>query len=145
MNNLVLRLPNSAAGQATVGGFRVLAIGLLIPIGLIHLSLAPAYGIGAAYIGDLFYATFYATLVAAIGIAIGVRGSWLLGLLTSAGALAGLVTAATVGLPNFTESFQAPKAMLSIVLEAGFVVLFAVAALIRPTAVFGMRARTTDA
>jgi hypothetical protein len=141
MNNVVIQLPESTAGQAAVGGFRMLAVGLLVPIGLIHLNLAPAYGIGAAYIGFLFYATFYATLVAAVGIAVGVRGSWILGLLASAGALGGLVTAATVGLPNFTESFHAPKAMLSIVLEASFVVLFAAAAAIRPAAVFAKRTR----
>jgi hypothetical protein len=145
MSNLLIRLPKSPVGQATVGGFRVAAVGLLIPIGLIHLSLAPAYGIGAAYIGDLFYATFYATLVAAIGIVIGIRGSWVLGLLASAGALGGLVTAATVGLPNFTESFQAPKAMLSLVLEGSFVALFAIAAVIRPAAVFGVRTRPLGA
>ncbi len=143
MNSLVLRLPDSKAGQTAVGGFRILAVALLIPIGLIHLSLAPAYGIGAAYIGDLFYATFYATLVAGIGIVVGIRGSWILGLLVASGALVGLVTAATVGLPNFTESFQAPRAMLSIVLEGGFVALFAVAAFIRPRAVFGRRAHTS--
>jgi hypothetical protein len=138
MSNVVIRMPDSTLGQVTVGGFRALAVGLLIPIGLIHLSLAPAYGIGAAYIGFLFYATFYATLIAAAGIAIGVRGSWIVGLLASVGAVAGLVTAATVGLPNFTESFQAPKAMLSLVLELGFIALFAAAAVIRPAAAFGV-------
>jgi hypothetical protein len=143
MSNVVLRLPKSSVGQATVGGFRIAAAALLIPIGLIHLNLAPEYGIGAAYIGFLFYATFAATLVAAAGIVVGVRGGWILGGLVSVGAIAGLVTASTIGLPHFTESFQAPRAMLSLVLEAAFVALFAVAAVIRPAAVFATRAGTT--
>lgn len=143
MNNVVIRLPRSRVGQVSVGGFRVAAVGLLLPIGLIHLSLAPVYGAGAAYIGFLFYATFAATLVASAGILGGIRGSWILGLLVSSGAIGGLVTAATVGLPNFTDSFQAPKSMLSILLEGSFVALFAIAAVIRPRPVFGMPAVTT--
>jgi hypothetical protein len=141
MNSVVTPLPDSGVGQVAVGGFRVAAIGLLVPIGLIHLSLAHAYGLGAAYIGFLFYATFVATLLAAAGIAVGVRGAWIVGLLASAGALGGLVMSATVGLPNFTDSFQAPKAMLSLVLEATFVGLFVIAAAIRPRAVLAMPAR----
>jgi hypothetical protein len=70
------------------------------------------------------------------------RGSWILGLLVSVGAVAGLVTAATIGLPSFTDSFQAPNAMSSLLLEGAFVVLFAVGAAIRPAAVFGTRSST---
>jgi hypothetical protein len=142
MNNLVIQFPGSTAGRAAVAVVRMAAVALLIPIGLIHLDLAPEYGIGVAYIGFLFYATFSATLVAAIGIAAGVRGSWLLGLLASLGAIAGLVTSATVGLPDFTESFRAPNALLSLVLEGSFVALFAIAAAVRPRAVLGLRTRS---
>ncbi len=137
VNAVVSRLPNSISGQAAVAGFRLGAVALLLPIGVIHLRLAPTYGLGAAYIGFLFYATFAASLVAAAGIVIGIRGSWIVGLLTAIGAIAGLLTSATVGLPSFTDSFTAPRAMLSLVLEASFVALFALGAALRPRAVLG--------
>ncbi len=128
---LLLSLPRGRTERALTGGVRLVGGGLLVAIGLIHLVLAPTYSIAAGYIGALFYVTCAVAWLTAAAVLAGVRGAWLVGAATALGAFVGLLLSITVGLPGFTDSLSAPYAILSLVLEAAFVGLYAAAALAR--------------
>jgi len=118
---------------------RVVGAGLLVAIGLIHLSLAPTYILVATYIGILFYVTCAVAWLSALAILVGVRGAWLVDALLSAGTMSGLVLASTTGLPAFMDSLSAPLATLSLALEGGFLALYASAAIARRSPVLSGR------
>jgi hypothetical protein len=140
-SHALLALPTGPLGRALAGGARLGGAALLVSIGLIHLVLAPTYYQAAAYIGALFYVMCGVAWVSAAAMLVGVRGAWVIGALASLGAFAGLLLAATVGLPGFTDSLSAPYATLALVLEAGFVALYAVAAVARRSLLLDLRVR----
>lgn len=129
---LRLRLPRAPLRRAASLGFRGAATALLIAVGVIHLSLAPTYLEGAAYVGVLFFVTAVVAWVTALAVAVGLRGAWVLGGATCTGAAAGLVASLTVGLPGgFRDSLAAPGAKLSLLSEGAFISLYLVAATVR--------------
>lgn len=128
---LLLTFPSSPIGKAVTGAARLIGAGLLVAIGLIHLALAPQYYPAAAYIGVLFYVTCVGAWLTALAMIGGLRGAWLLGGLIAAAAFGALVLSSTVGLPGFIDSFSAPWAMLSLLLEGLFVVLYLALAIVR--------------
>ncbi len=128
---VLLSLPDGRGGRALTGGARLAGGALLVGIGIIHLVLAPTYSQAAGYVGALFYVTCGVAWLAAAAILAGVRGAWIIGGATALGAFVALLLSTTVGLPGFTDSLSAPYAVLSLVLEAAFVVLYAVAAVAR--------------
>lgn len=136
---LLLRLPGSLLGRALTGGARLVGAGLLVAIGAVHLILAPQYYPAAAYIGVLFYVTCAAAWLTAAAVLGGLRGAWLVGALIAAGAFGALVTSATVGLPGFVDSFDAPWAMLSLLIEGLFVAVYVALALVRRTPTLSLR------
>ena len=105
---------------------RRLAAGSLGIVGLIHLILAPEYFSEQAYIGVLFVLGAIALFAFALRLW---RGddvpSWLLGALTMAGMGIGFVLSRTVGLPGFHEGEWELSGIVSLLLEAGFVVFAA--------------------
>lgn len=125
-NRLTVNWPERHAPRALTLGLRVVGAVLLVFVGLIHLSLAPDYYLQAQYIGVLFYVNCVASWLTAALILVGIRGVWILGALIAAGAGVALTVAATVGLPSFTDMFSAPHAEQSLVVEALFLVTYAV-------------------
>jgi hypothetical protein len=123
--------PPGLGARVLTGVGRGAAVVLLGLIGLIHLVQASLYAQGAPYIGVLFSLACVGSWLAALSIAVGIRGAWVLGALVAAGTFAGLLVAATVGLPGFMDSLDAPMAMRSLVVEALFIVLYVAVAAFR--------------
>ena len=102
---------------------RRLAAGSLGLVALIHLILAPEYVSKAAYLGVLF--VLGAVALGAFALRLWREDdvpSWLLGALTMAGMGVGFVLSRTVGLPGFHEGEWELSGIVSLVLEAGFVI-----------------------
>ena len=102
---------------------RRLSAAALATVGLIHVVLSPEYFSKQAYIGALFVAG------GAFLVALAVRlwrtddvPAWLLGALTMAGMGIGFVLSRTTGLPGFHESEWEVSGLVTLVLEAGFVI-----------------------
>ena len=98
--------------------------GLMALIGLIHLVLAPEYLEEATYVGGLFIAGAIASFL--IAARLWTRESladWSLAALIAAGMATGFVLSRTVGLPGFQESEWELSGLLSLLAEAGVVVL----------------------
>jgi hypothetical protein len=103
---------------------RKAAAALIAAVGLIHLYLAPEYLSEHLYIGCLFVATGAACAVVAPRLWFrGGQAAWLLGGAVAAGTLAGFLLSRTVGLPGFHETEWELLGIVSIVVEALFLVL----------------------
>jgi hypothetical protein len=99
---------------------------LIVAVGLIHLYLAPEYLSEHLYIGCLFVATGIACAVVAPRLWLrGGQAAWLLGAAVAASALVGFLLSRTVGLPGFHEAQWELLGILSVVVEALFLVLAA--------------------
>ncbi len=106
-------------------------LALIVITGLIHLFLAPEYfeEYGALY-GAAFVLNFLGAAVAAVGIHRGERiWGWVLGAAIAAGAFVLYVASMTVGLPGGVSEPLEPVGLLSLIVEGGFVVVFAKTAL----------------
>ena len=103
---------------------------LAAAVGGLHLVLAPEYLEEAPYLGVLFVVGGVTLIAAAaalwraakLPVALGA------GTLVALGMFVGGVLSRTVGLPGFHESDWEPSLLVSLALEAGFVVLAARAA-----------------
>lgn len=102
------------------------AVLLLLIGGGVHFYLArDAWG-DAPYKGALFALHGFGALLACFGVWKNARWSWLLGLLVMGGALLAYVASRTVGLPGLPsepDAWLEPSGVLSLVAEAGFVLL----------------------
>ena len=108
-------------------------IALIAVTGLTHLFLAPEYfeEYGALY-GAAFVLNFLGAAVAAVCIYRGERNwGWILGAVIAAGAFVLYVASLTVGLPGGVSEPLEPIGLLSLIVEGGFIVVFAKAALDR--------------
>jgi hypothetical protein len=95
----------------------------LAGVSAIHLLLAPEYFGEQAYIGVLFVLGGIAAAGAALMLwRTDHPASWGLGSLIAAGMGIGFVLSRTVGLPGFHESEWELSGLISLVLEAGFLV-----------------------
>ena|SRR5215210_2209407 len=106
-------------------------IALIAVTGLIHLFLAPEYleEYGALY-GAAFVLNFLGAAVAAVSIYRVERNwGWALGATIAAGAFVLYVASMTVGLPGGVSEPLEPVGLFSLIVEGGFVVVFAKAAL----------------
>ena len=102
-------------------------ITLIFVTGAIHFIDAPGSFGDATYKGLLFLANGIGAIVAGLGIYRGERTwGWGLGVLVAGGALVGYVISRTVGLPGLApDIWLEPLGVLSLVVEAAFIVLFA--------------------
>jgi hypothetical protein len=102
-------------------------VALILVTGAIHFIDAPSSFGDATYKGLLFLANGIAAIVAALGIYRGERlWGWGLGVLVAGGALVSYVISRTVGLPGLApDIWLEPLGILSLMVEAAFLVLFA--------------------
>jgi hypothetical protein len=102
-------------------------VALILVTGAIHFIDAPGSFGDATYKGLLFLANGIAAIVAAYGIHRGERRwGWGLGVLVAGGALVSYVISRTVGLPGLApDIWLEPLGILSLMVEAAFLVLFA--------------------
>jgi hypothetical protein len=98
---------------------------LILAVGAIHAFEAPDHLEEQTYIGVLFVLNAIGALIAAIGMVRGSRSAWTLGLLVAAGAFVSFVLSRTTGLPGYHETEWEPLGILSLILEAGYVLVAA--------------------
>jgi len=113
--------------RATPSAVQGAGISLILVTGAIHFIDAPSSFGDATYKGLLFLANGIAAIVAAFGIYRGERSwGWGLGVLVAGGALVGYVISRTLGLPGLApDIWLEPLGILSLIVEAAFLVLFA--------------------
>ncbi|MDD5370797.1 MAG: hypothetical protein PHQ40_17080 [Anaerolineaceae bacterium] len=107
--------------------FQWFSVAIIVLIGLVHLYMVPQEYSEVAYMGILFGINFFAAIVAGIGIYRQNNWGWLLGVGIAIGSLIGYVLSRTVGLPGMEiEAWLTPTGVLSLVVEAIFLLLVAV-------------------
>src|SRR5689334_3234704 len=113
--------------RTTLTAVQGAGIVLILVTGAIHFIDAPGSFGDATYKGLLFLANGIGAIVAGVGIYRGERTwGWGLGVLVAGGALAGYVISRTVGLPGIApDEWLEPLGILSLMVEAAFLVLFA--------------------
>lgn len=103
---------------------------LIAMVGLIHLIEAPEYLEEVTYVGFLFFLNAIGAVASAYGILRGRSWGWPLGALIAAGALVAYLLSRTVGLPGAgilaQDSFFEPMGVVSLLVEALFLTLYAV-------------------
>jgi hypothetical protein len=107
---------------------------LILAVGAIHAIEAPDHLEEQTYIGVLFVLNAIGALVAAIGIARGMRGAWVLGAVVAIGAFVAFILSRTTGLPSFKEAEWKTLGVVSMILEAAYVMVAARALSARPSA-----------
>jgi hypothetical protein len=85
------------------------------------------------YIGVLFILNAVGALIPALGIVRGSRSGWLLGAVVAIGAFAAFVLSRTTGPPSYKETEWETLGVISLILEAAYVVVAARALAARPT------------
>jgi hypothetical protein len=113
--------------RTTPTAVRGAGIALILVTGAIHFIDAPGSFSDAPSKGLLFLANGIAAIIAAFGIYRSERSlGWGLGVLVAGGALVGYVISRTVGLPGLApDIWLEPLGILSLMVEAPFIVLFA--------------------
>lgn len=104
------------------------AVALIVIVGAIHMINAPDSFQEAHYKGWLFYLNGAGALAAACGIFRGQHWGWYLGLMVAVGSFLGYVASRTIGLPLIAaepEAWFEPLGVLSLMVEAAFITLFA--------------------
>lgn len=110
----------------TSQGLRRWAAAAMGATGLLHLILAPEYMGEQAYVGALFVLGGITAIAIAIRLWVAEDArAWALGALVAAGMAVGFVLSRTVGLPGFHESEWELSGIISLLLEGGFLGLFA--------------------
>ena len=112
----------------------------LVATALVHVAIVGEYLREARYLGVLFILGAAAAVWAAARLWRGRDvAAWIVGAIVCAGMFVGFLLSRTVGLPGFHEEEWELSGLLSLALEAGFLVLFAAA---RP---FASRSQRTAA
>jgi len=113
--------------RTTLTAVQGAGIVLILVTGAIHFIDAPGSFGDATYKGLLFLANGIAAIVSAFGIYRGQRRwGWGLGTLVAGGALVSYVISRTLGLPGLApDVWLEPLGILSLMVEAAFIVLFA--------------------
>ena len=98
---------------------------LILITGVIHLIRAPHKFEEATYVGILFVANAIGAAVSALGIYLQRAWAWHLGALIAAGAFVSFFLRRTVGLPIMGEEEWNTIGILSLIVEGGFVLIYA--------------------
>ncbi|MFD0277857.1 hypothetical protein ACFVHB_28660 [Kitasatospora sp. NPDC127111] len=105
------------------------AVACAVANAVVHLILVPSHLEEKPYVGVLFVVGSVVMLAVAAGLLLLRRpiGAWLVGSATSIGMIVGFLLSRTVGLPGYQEDeWEVPYGPLALVVEALFVVAFAV-------------------
>lgn len=123
---------------------RRIAAALIAVVGVIHLVLSPEYLDEQTYIGALFIAGGIGALAVAVRLWMTDDArAWGLGALITGGMFVGFILSRTTGLPGFHEEEWEASGIVSLILEAGFLSLFA-ASLRRPVERVAARPRRSS-
>jgi hypothetical protein len=98
--------------------------GLIALVGLIHLLVVPEYFEFATYLGLLFILNALGAFASAVGIYQRMWWGWPLGVVIAGGAFFMYIESRTIGLPMLNEGWLDPPGVLSLILEAIFVVIY---------------------
>jgi hypothetical protein len=109
----------NASRKTTLWGTALIAL-----IGLIHLLVVPEYFEFATYLGLLFILNALGSFASAVGIYLRKWWGWPLGVVMAGGAFFMYIESRTIGLPMLNEGWLDPPGVLSLVVEAIFVVLY---------------------
>ena len=109
----------NASRKTTLWGTALIAL-----IGLIHLLVVPEYFEFATYLGLLFILNALGSFASAVGIYLRKWWGWTLGVVMAGGAFFMYIESRTIGLPMLNEGWLDPPGVLSLVVEAIFVVLY---------------------
>lgn len=112
----------------TAGNSRSIAFGgalLILAVGIIHAVEAPDYLDEQAYVGVLFILNAVGCFVVAAALATRPdwRAAWALGALIAAVSFIAFILSRTTGLPSFKEDDWEALGVLSMVIEAAFVLV----------------------
>ncbi|HZB83692.1 MAG TPA: hypothetical protein VE288_12715 [Rubrobacteraceae bacterium] len=108
-----------ASRKRTLWGTALIAL-----VGLIHLLVVPEYFEFATYLGLLFILNALGALASAVGIYRRAWWGWPLGVVIAGGAFFMYIESRTVGLPMLNEGWIDPPGVLSLIIEAIFVVIY---------------------
>ena len=108
-----------ASSKRTLWGTALIAL-----VGLIHLLVVPEYFGFATYLGLLFILNALGALASAVGIYLRTWWGWPLGVVMAGGAFFMYIESRTIGLPMLSEGWLDPPGVLSLIVEAIFVVLY---------------------
>ena len=108
-----------ASRKTTLWGTALIAL-----VGLIHLLVVPEYFGFATYLGLLFILNALGALASAAGIYLRMWWGWPLGVVMAGGAFFMYIESRTIGLPMLNEGWLDPPGVLSLIVEAIFVVLY---------------------
>lgn len=97
---------------------------LILAAGLIHLILTPHHFEEATYVGVLFILNGIGSAAAAIGIYLQRGWGWWLGALIAAGSIVSFIISRTVGLPATHVEEWNTIGIVSLVVEAAFLLVF---------------------
>src|SRR5215208_6781004 len=97
---------------------------LIALVGLIHLLVVPEYFEFATYLGLLFILNALGSFASAGGIYWRAWWVWPLGVVMAGGAFYMYIESRTIGLPMLNEGWLDPPGVLSLVVEAIFVVMY---------------------
>lgn len=98
---------------------------LILATGLIHLVETPHHFEEASYVGVLFVLNGIGSAVAAIGIFLQRGWGWWLGGLIAAFSIVSYIVSRTFGLPGTEVEEWETVGMLSLAIEAGFLLVYA--------------------
>ena len=108
-----------ASKKRTLWGTALIAL-----VGLIHLLVVPEYFGFATYLGLLFILNALGAFASAVGIYLRTWWGWPLGVVMAGGAFFMYIESRTIGLPMLNEGWLDPPGVLSLIVEAIFVVLY---------------------
>ena len=108
-----------ARAAAGLGALLILAVGALHVV-----SVSEAFA-SQTYVGVLFALNGLGAIAACVGLVLrpASRAVWAFGAVIAGGAFVGFVLSRTTGLPSFKEDAWAPLGLVSLVLEAGFLLV----------------------
>ena len=109
----------NASRKTTLWGTALIAL-----VGLIHVLVLPEYFGFATYLGLLFILNALGAFASAVGIYLRKWWGWPLGVVMAGGAFFMYIESRTIGLPMLNEGWLDPPGVLSLVVEAIFVVLY---------------------
>jgi hypothetical protein len=125
MSSRARRLATPSAAGAPGRGAAGLGALLILAGGLLHAAAVSEAFEEQTYVGVLFVLNGLGAIVVCVGLVSrpASRAFWAFGAVIAGGAFVGFILSRTTGLPSFKEDAWEPLGLVSLVLEAGFLLL----------------------